>query len=163
MIKFPMKGSESRIKLRKAHPSDVPFIHRLLQEGSKHGFLLPRSLSDLYERVRDFWVGETEGEIVAACGFHPVWEDLAEVRSLVVKKEYQGKGWGEKLLRKGEDELRHLGIKKVFLLTAIPEYFEKLGYRKVCKESLPHKVWKDCLNCPHFPNCTEEALIKELR
>ena len=55
-----------------------------------------------------------------------------------------------------------MGVKRIFVLTAIPEYFEKLGYRKIPKEKLPHKVWKDCLNCPYFPDCREEALIKEM-
>ncbi len=151
-----------RIKFRKAFPSDVLAIRNLIQEGKKDGFLLLRSLSELYEKVRDFWVVEKNGEIVGICGFHSVWEDLAEVRSLVVKKDFRGKGIGKAILEKGEKELKEIGFKKAFTLTAIPEYFEKLGYRKISKDKLPHKVWKDCLNCPYFPDCKEEALIKEL-
>ena len=158
-----MANKNTGIRFRKAQPSDVPSIHRLIQEGCKYGFILPRSLSEIYEKIRDFWVGEDgKGEIIAVCGFHPVWEDLAEIRSLVVKREFQGKGWGKELIHKGEDDLKRLGVKRIFVLTAIPEYFEKLGYRKIPKEKLPHKVWKDCLNCPYFPDCREEALIKEM-
>ncbi len=150
------------IKFRKAFPADVLAIRNLIQEGKKDGFLLLRSLSELYEKVRDFWVAEKDGEIIGICGFHSVWGDLAEVRSLVVKKDFRGKGIGKAILEKGEKELKEIGFKKVFTLTAIPGYFEKLGYRKISKDKLPHKVWKDCLNCPYFPDCREESLIKGL-
>jgi amino-acid N-acetyltransferase len=28
----------------------------------------------------------------------------------------------------------------------------------VARETLPHKVWSDCVNCPKFPDCDETAV-----
>ena len=148
--------------IRKAKLSEAKIIHRLIEEGGEDGFLLPRALSEIYEKIRDYWVGVEGDEVVMVCALHPVWEDLAEIRSLVVDRKWRGKGWGRKLVKKAEEEAKELGVKRVFVLTASPSYFEKLGYRKISKRKLPHKVWRDCLNCPYFPNCKEEALIKDL-
>ncbi len=150
------------MEIRKAKLQEARQIQKLIEEGGREGFLLPRSLSEIYERIRDYWVGVEKGEIAVAGALHPVWDGLAEIRSLTVKKKFQGKGWGRELVEKMEEEAKLLGVKKIFVLTAIPEYFQRLGYRRISKDKLPHKIWRDCLDCPYFPDCREEALIKEL-
>jgi amino-acid N-acetyltransferase len=148
--------------LRKAKPSDAVQIHELINTYAKEGLLLPVSLNNLYDNIRDFFVFETEEGIVGCAALHITWEDLAEIRSLAVRDTYRGKGIGRKLVKECIKEATELGIKRVFVLTYQIEFFKKLGFREIDKTLLPHKVWTDCLNCPKFPNCDETAMIKEL-
>lgn len=145
--------------IRKAKIEDIPEIHKLINEYAEKGFLLPRSLSDLYENIRDFYILFIDGKIVGTCALHIIWEDLGEVRSLIVRKEFGNRGYGKKLVESCLREAKFLGLKRVLALTYIPEYFKKLGFIEVDKRTLPFKVWSDCVRCPKFPDCGEFALI----
>lgn len=125
--------------------------------------MLPRSLNDIYENIRDFFVYAYKGKIAGAAALHILWEDLAEIRSVAVANEYHGKGIGKKLIGQCLKEARMLGIKKVFALTYNPEFFKKSGFEDIDKNSLPQKIWGDCLKCPKFPECEEVAVMKILR
>lgn len=148
--------------IRKARISDIRELHKLINFYAEEGKMLPRSLNELYENLRDYAVFEENGEILGCCALHVSWEDLAEVKSLAVKPEHTGKGIGRKLIEGCLAETKELGIRKVFALTFNPEYFEKRGFRKIEKEQLPHKIWSECINCAKFPNCEEIAMLKEV-
>ncbi|MCS7164464.1 MAG: N-acetyltransferase [Thermodesulfovibrio sp.] len=151
------------MKIRKATVSDVKSIHRLINEFAKKGEMLPRSLNELYENIRDFLIAEENGEIKGVCALHILWEDLAEIRSLAVKKDSQKKGIGSLLVKKSLNEAKKLGVKRVFVLTYIPEFFKKKGFKEFDKSKLPQKIWGDCIRCPKFPECDEVALIYEIK
>ncbi|WP_038056051.1 N-acetyltransferase [Thermodesulfobacterium hydrogeniphilum] len=148
--------------VRKAKLSDVKYIYKLISHFSKRGDVIPRPLIELYEHVRDFFVYEERDLIVGACSLHICWEDLAEIRSLVVSEEYQKKGIGAKLVKACVEEAKILEIPKVFALTRVPEFFERMGFEKIDKKELPHKVWADCVRCPKFPECDEVPVMKEI-
>jgi amino-acid N-acetyltransferase len=148
--------------VRKASISDIQMIHELVNAYAAKGEMLGRSRSELYECLRDFFVAEQDGTIVGCCALHINWEDLAEVRSLAVNQDQQGKGIGKTLVKACLEEAGQLGINRVYALTYVPVFFERLGFRRVAKETLPQKVWGDCLKCPRFPNCEEEAVIREV-
>jgi amino-acid N-acetyltransferase len=150
------------LKIRKARISDLRFIQKFINDFAKKEEMLPRSLNELYETVRDFIVCEEQGTINGVCALHIMWEDLAEIRSLAVDKYHQKKGIGKKLIQQCLKEARALGIKKVFALTYNPEFFKKLGFIDIDKASLPQKIWGDCLRCPRFPECNEHAVMKYL-
>ncbi len=145
-------------KLRKAVMADAEKIQFLINGYAKQGLMLPRSINSIYENIRDFWVCEENGEIVGVCALTVFWNDLAEVRSLAVSPEHTRKGIGTALVEKALQEARDLGIGRVFTLTYQVEFFKKLGFRVVDKNSLPHKIWRDCVNCVKFPNCDETAM-----
>ena len=145
--------------IRKARLADVPAIHRLVNSFADKGELLHRSLNELYENLRDYYVVEDNGDVIACCALHINWEDLAEIKSLVVSEEAQGKGLGGSLLSACLAEARDLGIPKVFALTYKPEFFEKNGFDRIDKARLPQKIWTECVRCPKFPDCGEEALV----
>lgn len=147
--------------IRKARIHDVPEMQKLINFYADRGELLPRSLSQLYEEIRDFFVIEEAGRLGATCALHINWDDLAEVKSLVVAEEFQGKGLGKQLVQACLDESRSLGVSRVFALTYKPGFFEKLGFRTIDKSELPQKVWTECINCVKFPDCGEVALIRE--
>ncbi|MBU0673971.1 MAG: N-acetyltransferase [Proteobacteria bacterium] len=150
--------------IRNAHIDDVKPIYALLQHFSDKQLLLGRSLSSLYDQLRDFVVYEENdlgAGIIGVCALHVCWENLAEIRSLAVPEEHQRKGIGSALVRVCLEEAVRMGIKRVFTLTYQPEFFNALGFRGIDKGKLPHKVWSDCIKCPKFPDCNEEAMIWE--
>lgn len=148
--------------VRKAKITDVKTIHRLVNEFAKKGEMIPRSLNDLYENIRDIFVYEDRDEIKGVCALHILWEDLAEVRSLSVRLDVQGIGIGKKLVTTCIKEAKMLGIKRLFALTYHPEFFEKMGFVVTDKSKLPQKIWGECLRCPKFPECDESAVIMNL-
>ena len=149
--------------LRKAKISDAKEIQTLVNHYAQQGEMLPLSLSEVYEGLRDFYVFEDNEEIVGVCALHINWEDLAEIRSLAVKEENSSKGVGSELARACLEEARELSISRVFALTYRPELFGKLGFQGIDKSLLPQKIWQDCLKCIKFPDCDEEAVLIELK
>ncbi|MCX8082722.1 MAG: N-acetyltransferase [bacterium] len=147
-----------KVIIRKAKMGDVNYIRRLINTFAAEGKMLPISLNMLYERLRNFWVVEVDGKVIGCAALKIVWKDLGEIRSIAISKKHQGKGYGKILVKKLLEEAELLEIKKVFTLTYVPEFFEKLGFDRIIKSKLPHKVWSDCINCPKFPRCDETAL-----
>lgn len=148
--------------LRKAQIKDVKEIQKLLTHYASRGDMLSRSLSELYEALRDFYIVEEEGRLVGAAALHIVWEDLAEIRSVAVAEDTGRKGIGTQVVQACLDEARELGLKRVFCLTYKPDFFGKFSFRIVDKSELPHKVWGDCMKCVKFPDCDEIAMILDL-
>lgn len=148
--------------LRKARVPDVPGIQKLVNSFADKGEMLPRSLNAVYENIRDFFVIEEDGEIVGSCAMHVAWGDLAEVKSLAVSDKHQKKGYGKLLVDACINEAREMGLPRVFALTYRPDFFKKLGFSDLDKSELPHKIWSECINCPKFPDCGEEAVALDL-
>lgn len=150
-------------QVRPAAIHDVPEIHHYLELYAAQGNLLPRTMSELYQRLRDFFVIEIAGR-VAGCGALEIFtEDLGEVRSLVVDDAYKGRGFGRLLVERLLDEARLIGLRRIMALTYVPEFFHKLGFRTVSKDTLPEKVWGICVKCYKYNSCDEIAVLKELR
>lgn len=145
--------------IRKAKIADLKEVHKLVNEFARKEVMIPRSINELYENIRDMVVFEENEKIQAVCALHVLWEDLAEVRSLAVRKEYQKLGIGKKLVKRCLAEARELGVYRIFVLTYQPEFFRKLGFTDIDKSDLPQKIWGDCIRCPKFPECDEHALI----
>jgi len=142
--------------------SDVKAIQQLIAEYARKGDMLPRSLSEIYENLRDYFVFEEDGgELVGSAAIHIMWEDLAEVRSLAVREGKMRRGVGTQLVESCISEAIMLGIGRVFALTYKPEFFERLGFHVVDKAELPQKIWSDCLKCSKFPDCDEVALVAD--
>jgi len=145
--------------IRKAKISDVKAIQSLVNYYADSGQMLPRSLNELYEQLRDFHVLEEHGSIIGACSLHVSWDGIAEIRSLAVRQDRKKLGIGSELVKHCLSEASQLEVERVFVLTYQDRFFRKLGFTDVDKKELPHKIWTDCLNCIKFPNCDESALI----
>ncbi len=148
--------------LRRANVKDAQAIFKILQEYAIKGILLPRSLNSIYENIRDFFVYEENGKIVGIGSLHVYWEDLAEIKSLAVLEEYQHKGIGKQIVQKCIEDAKNLGLKKVFALTYVPEFFKKLGFKEADKSEFPQKVWTECIHCVKFNDCKEVPVLLEL-
>ncbi len=147
---------------RKAKITDVEPIHALITHYAEKGLMLARSRTLLYESLREFTVAEDQDRVIGAGSLHITWKDLAEIRALAVAPEYARKGIGHGLVSKFIDEARDLAIPRLFVLTYQDGFFAKCGFIIVEKDSLPQKVWKECVNCPKFPNCEEIAMILDI-
>lgn len=148
--------------IRKAQIKDVKDIQKLLTGYASRGDMLSRSLSELYESLRDFYVCEEDGKLMGTAALHVVWEDLAEVRSVAVAEDVARKGIGSQLVQACITEAREIGLKRIFCLTYKPDFFGKHGFQLVDKSELPHKVWSDCIKCVKFPDCDENAMVLDL-
>ena len=168
-------GTVIKVVLRKALMCDVKSLYSLFSEYSKAGEMLPRSLSDIYEHLRDFYIAEIENEdeesagapghtpdVIGACALTIVWENLAEIRSLAVKRPYTRKLIGTELIKKCIEEAKFFKITNLFALTYKPQFFQKSGFKIIDKSELPHKIWSDCINCVKFPDCDETAVMLKL-
>ncbi len=164
IIQTGIAGKEAeQILIRKARIKDVAQIFKLVNQMARlKNNLLPRSMSELYEHVRDFVVAVDNERVIGTCSLHIFWEDLAEIRSLAVDTEYQGQGWGEQLMNVIIEDARELGMLRLFTLTTIPAFFERFGFRVGTKEELPQKTWSECFRCPKFTECDETALLLDL-
>ena len=155
--------SKAALHVRPAAIGDVPTILHLLEIYSAQGNLLPRTMNELYRHLRDFFVVEVNGKL-AACGALEIFtEDLGEVRSLVVDDAFKGRGLGKALVERLAEEARVIGLKRLMALTYVPEFFHKLGFQTVPKDTLPEKVWSVCVKCYKFNHCDEIAVLLELK
>ena len=158
-----MSAMQPPSMIRKAFLSDAEDIRALVNHFASSGSVLPLSLHDTYDRLRDFLVYEG-GEALVGCGaLHISWKGLAELRSLVVREENQGRGIGRRIVEHSLEDASILGIEKVFVLPRIPEFFRRLGFADCPREYLPRKIWTDCVECPRFPDCDAQALIRDLK
>jgi amino-acid N-acetyltransferase len=185
----PQKKGAGEVVIRPAVVRDVPAMAELINSFAASGQMLPRSQHSLYQNIRDFVVVEPAAQdksaghflkcpaleegggpassassppIIACGALHVVWGDIAEVRSLAVAKEWGGRGVGRRLVAALLEEARRLGLPKVFALTYQEGFFGHMGFARVPHDSLPHKIWGDCLDCPKFPNCDEIAMAIDL-
>lgn len=148
--------------IRKAKLSDSESIHKLVNFYAKKGLMLARSRSSIYEYIRNYSVMESDSEVVGIGSLTILWSDLAEIRTLAVKESFSGQGVGKKLVEHFLEEAKELGIKKVFTLTYQDGFFAKCGFKTISRDLMPHKIWKDCLNCPKFPNCDEILMVMDI-
>lgn len=151
--------------IRKANIQDVKSIHKLLQLYGSRGILLARPLSELYDHVRDFlvFVDLKENTVVGCCALQFCWEDLAEIRSLAVHPEFEGRGIGRALAEAVIAEAQSFKTRKIFTLTYETGFFRKMGFREIDRAELPLKIWADCIICVKFPDCDEIAMMKDLK
>jgi len=151
-----------KVKIRSARISDVKAIHQLINYYANRKEMLPRSLNDIYENLPEFVVAEVDKKLVGCCALHIAWEDLAEVKALAIRPDYQGKGLGSRLVRECEKRAKKYEIRRVFALTFKPKFFQKLSYQIISRDELPHKIWGECIHCPMFPDCGEVPVRKNL-
>jgi argininosuccinate lyase len=150
------------VVLRRATVADVPGIAALMAEYVVKGLLLPRPMSELYQSLREFHVAVRGGEVVACGALRLLWDDLGEVRSLAVRSDHHGRGLGAALIREVLADAELLTLPRVIALTREVAFFERSGFRVIGRETLPRKVWTDCVRCPRRHACDEVAVVVDL-
>jgi len=148
--------------VRKARVGDAERIQELVNYWAKQDEMLFRPVSEIYDFLRDYWVWEENGRLLGTAALHVDWKDLAELRSVAVDQDEQGRGIGTGLVRRCLDEAHELGITRVFALTYRPGFFGRFGFAECSKDELPRKIWSECIRCPKFPECDETAIMLQL-
>ena len=148
--------------IRTATVHDVPRISEIINSHAELGRMLFKSYAQLYESLRDFAVFEKGGKVLGCTALAIIWADLAEVRSLAVDDGARGQGIGRQLTEWCIAEARRLQIRRLMSLTYEQAFFEKLGFEVVNKDTLPLKVWSDCVRCPKRDGCDEIAMVRTL-
>ena len=149
-------------EIEKAKIQDVPQIHHLVNYFADRGEMLARSLSEIYENIRDYFVIKQGERVIACAALHICWADLAEIKSVAVARDSQKQGIGAQLINACLQEAKKIGVTTVFCFTYQPGFFQKLGFSQINKMEMPRKVWTECYRCPKFPDCDEVALVCKL-
>lgn len=147
------------VEIRRARVSDVNQIHELINVYSEQKILLPRTVESLYQNIQSIFVAELDDRVVGSASLSILDKELAEIRSLVVDPNVEKKGIGRLLVEEVVAETRRIGIQKLISLTYQVKFFEKCGFEVTVKDTMPQKVWKDCINCPKMPSCDEVAMV----
>jgi amino-acid N-acetyltransferase len=162
---LPVAAGEGALQLVVVEPAriaDAQAIHELVTYWADRGDMLHRPIAEVYESIRDFKVARINGDVVACGSLHIMGADLAEVRSLAVREDAQGKHLGAAIVEACVEDARILGLERVFALTYRPGFFERVGFRLANVMEFPQKVWNECVRCPFFTDCKEVAVVLEL-
>ena len=159
-----MIKSEPGTLIRQAKATDVEKIYTLIKANSDQSLMLPRSKYKIASRLQGFVVVEDEQQELIGCGVLVIlWEDLAEIQSLVVAAHKQGLGYGSKIVATLIAQAAALAIPKVLALTYQVEFFSRLGFTLIDKDAIPRKIWGECLECPRLEYCDETAMIYHVK
>src|SRR5512135_1476302 len=93
-----MPFGKGKIRTRKAILPDAMAIHALIEEYASAGVLLPRTMGEICENVRDFTVVEQKGQVIGCGALHLYGPHLAEVRSIAIARNAQKQGAGSRLV-----------------------------------------------------------------
>jgi len=149
------------IEYRKPNFADVEGIYELVMDYANEGQMLARSRNVLYETLREMIIAVEDKKVIGVGALHILWAELAEVRSVAVARDKRRLGIGKEIVKRLMEEGRSFGVKKFFTLTYQPEFFSSLNFTVITKNELPHKVWKECIDCPKFPDCDEIAMTHD--
>ena len=149
--------------IKKPLLDDIKTMQELVKDDVANGIILYRSDDEIATNIRSYTIVKDKDKLLGYGALHIHTKSLAEIRSLVVEKNSRGKGIGKQIVKALLKEAKELKLKDIFTLTYQQEFFEKLDFKEIPKESLPEqKIWADCIKCKHFPVCNEVSLIFNL-
>src|SRR5258708_11649344 len=158
--KPPRRGARQSMRVRDAVLTDAEQIHALIAAYSGDGTLLPRTLAEICENVRDFVVLEHDGRIIGCGALHLYGVHLAQIRSITVDPSSQSNGGGRRLVKALLAQAEKHKVTCVCLFTRIPEFFSRLGFTTAAHQDLPDKIHKHSYQCPRLYRCDEVAMVR---
>ena len=133
------------VTIRPAKTTDVRAIRDLIDVYSVDGSLLSKATVTIFEQLQEFLVAEVDGTVIGCGALHVMWEDLAEVRTLAVHPDHARHGIGSKILLQLLSNARELGIKRVFCLTFMKDFFGRHGFVEIDDTPVGHDVYEQLL------------------
>ncbi|MCR2794276.1 amino-acid N-acetyltransferase [Microbacterium sp. zg.Y625] len=134
--------------VRAARTSDVRGIMAMLEPYVQRRILLGKDIVVLFESVQQFVVAEADGELVGCGALHVMWEDLGEVRTLIVVDEWLHRGVGRAIVDRLEDDARALGLSRLFCLTFEVDFFRARGFAPIGEHIVDPDVYSQLLRSP---------------
>jgi amino-acid N-acetyltransferase len=150
------------VNVRPMRVGDVEAALELINGYAAEDRMLERTRDFLVERIHDYFVAESGAGFQGCVALAVLTPDLAEIRSLAVRRDASGHGIGRALVDASVDEARRLGLRRVFALTLVPEFFERCGFTLVSLGRLPEKSAAECPICPKKGRCDEQAMLIHL-
>ncbi len=150
--------AKSSLIIRNAAPNDIDAIYEIIASYSKEGIILERSHENIKASISCFHVAEVSGTVAGVISYYDYGDHLKEIRSLGVKNSFLRQGIGSALLHTIIKLLCGENSPKIFVLTYTPQFFERNGFSIISMDTLPEKIWKDCVNCKNMDICSETAL-----
>ncbi|CAB4957117.1 MAG: amino-acid N-acetyltransferase [Actinobacteria bacterium] len=133
------------VNIRPARTSDVKAIRQLVDSYAAPGQMLSKETVTLYESVQEFTVAEVDGKVIGCGALHVLWDDLAEVRTVAVDKNFHKKGIGHQLLEKIIERARIVGVERIFCLTFQTEFFGRHGFVEIEGTPVAPDVYQELL------------------
>lgn len=134
--------------IRRARTSDVVAIRDLLEPYVERRILLGKDPVVLYEATQQFVVAEANGVVVGCGALHVIWQDLAEVRTLLVREDWLHRGMGRALVERLEQEARELGVERLFCLTFEVGFFRRRGFEEIGEQIVDPDVYSQLVRSP---------------
>ncbi|MBD8012195.1 MULTISPECIES: amino-acid N-acetyltransferase [Microbacterium] len=131
--------------VRPARSTDVIGIHALLEPLVDQRILLGKDLAVLYGAVQEFVIAEADGQLIGCGALHVMWEDLGEVRTLLVRDDYLRHGVGRAIVTDLEHRARQLGLTRLFCLTFETEFFSRRGFEPIGEQVVDADVYSQLL------------------
>ncbi|GAA4775793.1 MULTISPECIES: amino-acid N-acetyltransferase [Microbacterium] len=135
--------------VRPARAADMEQVHRMLQPLVMRRILLGKDLVVLYEATQEFLVAVDDSGRVIGCGaLHVMWEDLGEVRTLLVADEWLHRGVGRAIVEALEGKARELGLTRLFCLTFEVDFFTRRGFSPIGEQVVSPDVYSQLVRSP---------------
>ena len=148
--------------VRPARVSDIGPMKALIDRYAAEDRMLERSDAFLRANLADFVVADDDGTFLGCGALAALTPDLAEVRSLAVAPDAGGKGVGTAIVKACVERARERGLRRVFALTLVPDFFTKCGFTLTSLGRLPEKSASECPVCPKRFACDEHAMLLHL-
>ncbi len=139
----------AQFTVRQARSADVRGIQALLDPFVQRRILLGKDLVVLYEAVQQFLVAEdADGRLIGCGALHVMWEDLGEVRTLIVSDDWLHHGVGRAIVEGLEASARALGLSRLFCLTFEVEFFTRRGFAPIGEQVVDPDVYSQLIRSP---------------
>lgn len=133
------------IEIRPARPAHVRAIAELVEPFAHHRVLVAKELIAYFEDVQEFLVALDGNDVVGCGALHVMWEDIAEIRTLAVRPDQQGRGIGSSLYEALEERARDMGLQRLFCLTFETSFFARAGFRPIEGTPVGKNVFNEML------------------
>lgn len=134
--------------VRPARVGDVRGILDMLQPWVERRILLGKEVVTLFEAVQEFVVAEADGRLIGCGALHVMWEDLGEVRTLIVAEDWLHQGVGGRIVDALEEKARMLGLSRLFCLTFEVDFFSRRGFATIGEQVVAPEVYSQLLRSP---------------
>ena len=114
--------------VRRAEIVDVEALKCFIDPFVAIGRLLPRTRHELEELTTNGFLAECDGKIVGFAALEIYSTKLAELRSLAVASEFQGRGIGKALVNACVDLAQQKRVFEVMAITSSDEFFLHCGF-----------------------------------
>jgi len=158
------------IQIRTATLKDAEGIFNLIRMHKDD--LISRPIGDIIQNIDRFVVCDSEARIVG-CAAWAILPEIGfperasvEIQSVAVHPDFRRHHIGTHIIQDILVRIRRFDPYQAIVLTFAPEFFASLGFRRIEKTQVMHKLYMGCINCTKHVNpftCPEIAMALDLR